>query len=168
MPILPWLSDSDEALDSLFASLAAAGATGVTAGALYLKPGTREWFMQWIAARHPELVGRYRRLYGTGSYASKEYRTWLAGRVRYFKARHGFSGSHGFSHRDVDDHQADDPRGEEAAYPEGSIPPDRTGHDRTGQRGAEQQRTGQQRTGQQRTGQHGHHSVGRTSQPTLF
>src|SRR6478609_6862115 len=34
MPILPWLSDSDEALDSLFGSLAAAGATGVTAGAL--------------------------------------------------------------------------------------------------------------------------------------
>ncbi len=28
MPILPWLSDSDEALDALFASLAAAGATG--------------------------------------------------------------------------------------------------------------------------------------------
>ena len=90
----------------------------MTAGALYLKPGTREWFMQWLAARHPELAGRYRRLYGTGSYASKEYRTWLAGRVRYFKARHGFAGSHGFSHRDVDD-----PRGEEAAYPEGSLPP---------------------------------------------
>ena len=29
------------------------GATGVTAGALYLKPGTREWFMQWIAPRTP-------------------------------------------------------------------------------------------------------------------
>ena len=119
MPILPWLSDSDEALDSLFASLATAGATGVTAGALYLKPGTREWFMQWIAKNHPELAGRYRRLYGTGSYASKEYRTWLAAKVRYFKQRHGFSSGHGFSHRDLED----DPRGEEAQYPAGSIPP---------------------------------------------
>lgn len=117
MPILPWLSDSDEALDSLFASLASVGATGVTAGALYLKPGTREWFMKWIAANHPGLAGRYRRLYGTGSYASKEYRTWLAGKVRYFKAKHGFSHSSGFSHRDLDD-----PRGEEAEYPAGSIP----------------------------------------------
>src|SRR6476620_5617002 len=125
MPILPWLSDSDEALDSLFASLAAAGATGVTAGALYLKPGTREWFMKWIAANHPELAGRYRRLYGTGSYASKEYRTWLAGKVRYFKARYGFTHSSGFSHRDLDD-----PRAEEAAYPAGSIPVDGAG--RTG------------------------------------
>lgn len=120
MPILPWLSDSDEALDSLFASLAAAGATGVTAGALYLKPGTREWFMQWIARHHPELAGKYRRLYGTGSYASKEYRTWLAGKVRYFKQRHGFSGGHGFSHRDLED----DPRGDEAQYPAGSMAPD--------------------------------------------
>ncbi|HKS02138.1 MAG TPA: radical SAM protein, partial [Arthrobacter sp.] len=137
-------------LDSLFASLAEAGATGVTAGALYLKPGTREWFMQWIAARHPELVGRYRRLYGAGSYASKEYRTWLAGRVRFFKARHGLAGSHGFSHRDVDIHQADsprpdDPRGEEAAYPVGSLP----------QHGSPRQGTGQ-------------HGGVRTSQPTLF
>ena len=123
MPILPWLSDSDEALDSLFGSLASAGATGVTAGALYLKPGTREWFMQWIAKEHPQLVGKYRRLYGGGSYASKEYRAWLAGRVRYFKARHGFSGSHGFSHRDLNGNPtADDPREEEAQYPAGSMP----------------------------------------------
>jgi DNA repair photolyase len=118
MPILPWLSDSDEALDSLFGSLAAAGATGVTAGALYLKPGTREWFMQWMAAHHPELAGKYRRLYGSGSYASKEYRQWLAGRIRHFKALHGFSGSQGFSHRDLEQ----DPRDEEAQYPAGSMP----------------------------------------------
>lgn len=119
MPILPWLSDSDEALDSLFSSLAAAGATGVTAGALYLKPGgTREWFMKWIAAHHPELAGRYRQLYGSGSYAAKEYRSWLAGKVRYFKARHGFTNSSGFSHRDLED----DPRSEEAEYPAGIIP----------------------------------------------
>ena len=118
MPILPWLSDSDEALDSLFGSLVAAGATGVTAGALYLKPGTREWFMQWIAREHPQLAGKYRRLYGSGSYASKEYRAWLSGRIRYFKSRHGFLGSSGFSHRDLDD----DPREEEAQYPAGSIP----------------------------------------------
>ncbi len=128
MPILPWLSDSDEALDSLFGSLAAAGATGVTAGALYLKPGTREWFMQWIAREHPQLAGKYRRLYGGGSYASKEYRTWLSGRIRYFTSRHGLAGSQGFSHRDVDGRPAagepasGDPRDEEAQYPAGSIP----------------------------------------------
>ncbi|WP_420180691.1 Rv2578c family radical SAM protein [Paenarthrobacter sp. TA1.8] len=101
MPILPWLTDSDEALDSLFAELTKAGATGVTAGALYLKPGTREWYMKWLATQHPELVGKYRRLYGQGSYASKEYRVWLTGRITYFKAKYGFTGTSGFSHRNA-------------------------------------------------------------------
>ena len=118
MPILPWLSDSDDALDSLFGALAAAGATGVTAGALYLKPGTREWFMQWIAREHPQLAGKYRRLYGSGSYASKEYRAWLAGRIRYFKDRHGFSGRTA----SATGTSTDDAREEEAQYPAGSIP----------------------------------------------
>lgn len=151
MPILPWLSDSDEALDALFGSLAAAGATGVTAGALYLKPGTREWFMQWIAKHHPELADRYRQLYSTGSYASKEYRTWLAGKVRYFKARHGFSGGHGFSHRDLED----DPRAEEAQYPAGSIPAARTNGSSAVGPDAEQTATGCAAAGAPR-------------QPTLF
>lgn len=132
MPILPWLSDSDEALDHLFSSLAQAGATGVTAGALYLKPGTREWFMKWIAAHHPELAGKYGRLYASGSYASKEYRSWLAGRVKYFKKLHGFSDASGFSHRDMEagtNQDASvaskgtlDARDEEAQYPAGLIP----------------------------------------------
>lgn len=132
MPILPWLSDSDEALDHLFSSLAQAGATGVTAGALYLKPGTREWFMKWIAAYHPELAGKYGRLYASGSYASKEYRTWLAGRVKYFKKLHGFTDTSGFSHRDIEAGATQDagaqpagaldPRDEEAQYPAGIIP----------------------------------------------
>lgn len=113
MPILPWLTDSDDALSSLFSSLSAAGATGVTAGALYLRPGTREWFMAWLAREHPALVGRYRRLYGTGSYASTEYRQWLAGRVRFFKRRYGFAGTDGFLH---------DARVEEAQYPDGAMP----------------------------------------------
>ena len=127
MPILPWLTDSDEALNHLFSSLAEAGATGVTAGALYLKPGTREWFMRWIAARHPELAGQYRRLYGAGSYATQEYRVWLAGRVRYFKDRYGFSDSSGFSHRSPRQATTSpespfrDPREEEAQYPAGLL-----------------------------------------------
>ena len=112
MPILPWLTDSDESLDSLFAALAHAGATGVSAGALYLRPGTREWFMSWLAREHPSLVGRYQRLYGSGAYASKEYRQWLSGRVNEAKARHGFT-AEGFIH---------DARQEEGQYPAGSMP----------------------------------------------
>ncbi|WP_104091341.1 Rv2578c family radical SAM protein [Arthrobacter sp. GMC3] len=119
MPILPWLSDSQESLDSLFAALARAGATGVSAGALYLRPGTREWFMQWLAREHPALVGRYQRLYGAGAYASKEYRQWLAAQIHEAKVRNGFAGTDGFIH---------DPRQEEANYPNGSLPQNSAGH----------------------------------------
>ncbi|GAB3538840.1 Rv2578c family radical SAM protein [Arthrobacter tecti] len=89
MPILPWLTDSDEALDELFGALASAGATGVSTGALHLRPGAREWYMEWLAKTHPTLVGRYSRLYRGGSYASAEYRGWLTERVRMHRRRHG-------------------------------------------------------------------------------
>lgn len=117
MPILPWLTDSEEALDSLFSSLAAAGATGVSAGAVYLRSGTRDWFMSWLAKNYPQLVPKYRGLFGSGSYAPKEYRRWLAQRVHTAKARHGFAGTQANLHRTVLD-----PRVEEAQYPEGSMP----------------------------------------------
>ncbi|MFD1211600.1 Rv2578c family radical SAM protein [Arthrobacter sp. GCM10027362] len=92
MPVLPWLTDGDEHLDALFGRLRAAGATSVTAGALHLRPGSREWFLQWLDRDYPQLTGRYRQLYGGGTYASKEYRQWLAGRVARLRARHGFDG----------------------------------------------------------------------------
>ncbi|WP_035781942.1 Rv2578c family radical SAM protein [Arthrobacter sp. H14] len=113
MPILPWLTDSDEALDSLLSQLAAAGATGVTAGPLHLRPGAREWFMEWLAKEHPQLVGRYRRLYSGGTYASKDYRRWLASRVGYFKKRHGFDGGARFIRSSQEG---------EASNPEGTAP----------------------------------------------
>lgn len=89
MPILPYLTDGDDALDHLYRCLAEAGATGVTAGALHLRPGAREWYFQWLERNHPSLVGPYRRLYGRGAYASDEYRAWLADRATAAAARHG-------------------------------------------------------------------------------
>ncbi len=96
MPILPWLTDGDESLDRLFGALVAAGATGVSAGPLHLRPGSREWFMQWLARHYPLLVPKYEQLYSGGSYASKEYRDWLSGRIKIFRAKHGLSAGAGF------------------------------------------------------------------------
>lgn len=115
MPILPWLTDSDEALESLFSRLADAGATGVTAGALHLRPGAREWFLQWLAEDHPQLVGRYRRLYAGGTYASAEYRQWLATRISELKARHGFGSGARFLRHST---------GAQSRYPDGSLAPE--------------------------------------------
>ncbi|MET9002906.1 intein-containing Rv2578c family radical SAM protein [Amycolatopsis sp. NPDC004169] len=98
-PVLPWLTDSEEALDALFARLAEVGATSVTAFALHLRPGAREWFGRWLAGTHPELVPRYRQLYSRGSYVRKEYREGLAARVGPLLRRHGLDRQTGFAAR---------------------------------------------------------------------
>ncbi|WP_159621616.1 Rv2578c family radical SAM protein [Ruania rhizosphaerae] len=90
MPILPWLTDSEQHLDELFGAIREAGGAWVTAGPLHLRPGAREWFMAWLAREYPALVPKYRALFGRGSYTTNEYRDWLAGRVRTLRRRHGF------------------------------------------------------------------------------
>jgi DNA repair photolyase len=92
-PVLPLLTDSTEALDRLLGRIAAAGARGATVLALHLRPGTRDWFMGWLAATHPALVEPYRRLYRRGSYVDPRYREALAGRVGPLLRRHGLAGA---------------------------------------------------------------------------
>ena len=92
-PVLPLLTDSAEALDALLARIAAAGATGATVLALHLRPGTREWFLAWLAREHPELVEPYARLYRRGAYVDPEYRRALAARVAPLLRRHRLRGS---------------------------------------------------------------------------
>jgi DNA repair photolyase len=89
-PVLPGLTDSAEQLDELLAAVADAGATSATVLALHLRPGAREWYAQWLAREYPQLVPRYRELYGKGSYAGGRYRRLLAARVGPLLRRHGF------------------------------------------------------------------------------
>jgi DNA repair photolyase len=89
-PVLPWLTDTADALEPLLAALAEAGATGATVLALHLRPGAREWYFDWLARHRPGLVGRYRRLYGRGSYVDAEYRQELHERVQPLLRRYGF------------------------------------------------------------------------------
>ncbi|SFJ69309.1 DNA repair photolyase [Amycolatopsis sacchari] len=99
-PVLPGLTDSTEQLDALLAEVAEAGATSATVLALHLRPGAREWYAQWLAREHPELVDGYRKIYGRGSYAAAGYRRVLAARVGPLLRRHGFARDRGeASHR---------------------------------------------------------------------
>ena len=91
MPILPYLTDTRAHLDAALELVAASGASAVMHTALHLRPGTREWFMQWLAAEHPELVDRYRQMYRFSSYAPKEYRKWLADKFRPLARKHGLA-----------------------------------------------------------------------------
>jgi len=112
-PVLPWLTDSTEQLDEAIGQIAAAGATGVTVIALHLRPGAREWFFGWLEREHPELVPGYRRLYGRGSNASKDYRRWLGDRVAPLIRQHGLNRPH--AGRGV-------PGDDDSSFPAGSLP----------------------------------------------
>ncbi len=102
MPILPHLTDSIAALDHALTRIAEAGATRVVFGALHLRPGAKQWFLEWIAREHPHLVSSYLGLYpGASTTAPKAYRSWLAKRVRPLLRVHGLDG------HDEDEH----PRG---------------------------------------------------------
>jgi DNA repair photolyase len=92
-PVLPLLTDSAEALDALLARVAAAGATGASVLALHLRPGTREWFLDWLAREYPKLVEPYARLYRRGAYVDAEYRRALGRRVAPLLRRHGLTGA---------------------------------------------------------------------------
>ncbi|SDR18500.1 Rv2578c family radical SAM protein [Thermostaphylospora chromogena] len=88
-PILPYLTDSPQALEATVRRLAEAGASSVTPDVLHLRPGAREWFASWLAREHPRLVPRYRELYGRGAYAPKAYQRRITERVRELAERYG-------------------------------------------------------------------------------
>lgn len=67
-PILPGLSDRPELLTEVIREARDAGATHVWANVLYLRPGTREHFMENLARDWPEMVPTYERLYATRAY----------------------------------------------------------------------------------------------------
>ncbi len=67
-PILPGLTDTPEGIEAVVKAARAAGATGLWAGMLHLKDGTREHFMSVLAKHWPELVPRYERAYRDRAY----------------------------------------------------------------------------------------------------
>lgn len=81
-PVLPFISDGDEALAGTVRAIAAAGATHITPIVLHLrKGGSREWYVRWLNERHPDLVPRYRELYGDRAYPPKSYQSEIAEKV---------------------------------------------------------------------------------------
>ncbi len=89
MPILPYLTDSRAHLDEALRQAREAGATSVLYTALHLKPGVKEWYYLWLEREHPDLLPVYRRMYGGGAHAPKEYRRWLAAKIKPLIRAHG-------------------------------------------------------------------------------
>jgi len=88
-PILPGISDAPEQLERVVRAAREAGATSIWANLLYLKPGTREHFLDAIARDWPEELDRYEQLYSGRAYLSKAQIEPVRQLVAELRRRHG-------------------------------------------------------------------------------
>src|SRR5215472_1270787 len=88
-PVVPFLSDSPAQLENTVRQIAQAGAASVTPIVLHLRTGAREWFFRWLGEAHPELVHRYRALYGRGAYTPAAYQKQVTEQIRELAKRYG-------------------------------------------------------------------------------
>src|SRR5881397_265129 len=91
MPILPHLTDDESNLRSLLVAARDAGAIGAESNVLFLRPGTREIFLDFLAVDFPRLVPEYERLYRGTAYAPAEYVRQTEERVRRLADEVGLS-----------------------------------------------------------------------------
>jgi DNA repair photolyase len=87
-PVLPGLSDAPEQLAAVVRAAREAGACGIWAAPLHLRPGTREHFLDCLARDWPELVPAYERLY-RGAYLPAAEAAPVRERVRELTRAHG-------------------------------------------------------------------------------
>ncbi len=71
-PLLPGISDSSESIHAVVSAAASHRAQFLAANVLFLKPGSKEWFMPMLREAYPRLVPAYEKLYRK-TYAPREY-----------------------------------------------------------------------------------------------
>lgn len=72
-PVLPGISDAPHQLRQVVRAITAAGGTVRRIGALHLRPGVREHFLQWLRDAYPDLHADYLRRYADSDYAPERY-----------------------------------------------------------------------------------------------
>jgi DNA repair photolyase len=90
-PILPGISDRPDQLAEVVRAAREAGATHLWANVLFLRPGTREHFLEQLARDWPEELERYERLYAGRAYLKGQEAQEVRGRVAELRERHGIA-----------------------------------------------------------------------------
>ncbi|HVD12303.1 MAG TPA: radical SAM protein [Gaiellaceae bacterium] len=88
-PILPGISDKPELLEEVVREARAAGACGVWANLLFLRPGTREHFLEALSEDYPEQLAAYERLYARRAYLGSDESKPVRAQVAQLASRHG-------------------------------------------------------------------------------
>lgn len=90
MPILPFITDSAENLEGIYAGAREAGVNYVLPGLLNLKGPTKGEFFSFLNKEYPKLMERYAHFYSKDvpRQERNEYRAKLYGRIRLFKDKY--------------------------------------------------------------------------------
>jgi DNA repair photolyase len=88
-PILPGLSDDPAKMADVVRAARDAGATSVWTNVLYLRPGTREHFLDNLARDWPAILPRYERLYAGRAYVTKDVLEPVRRQVRELAREYG-------------------------------------------------------------------------------
>jgi DNA repair photolyase len=87
-PVLPGITDRPELLEEVARAARDAGATSLWCNVLFLRPGTREHFLESLAREWPELLARYERLY-VRPYLGPRLTDPVKNQVAQLRARYG-------------------------------------------------------------------------------
>jgi DNA repair photolyase len=90
-PILPGISDRPELMRQVVLAAREAGATHLWANVLFLRPGTREHFLEHLAEDWPEEAERYARLYARKAYLGKDVTGPVQAAVAELRREHNIS-----------------------------------------------------------------------------
>ena len=91
-PIVPGLTDDAESMEAVVQAAREHGASFMGDNVLYLKPGTKEWFMPFLRETYPHLLPRYEKFY-RGSYAPRRYTEEVQAVVQQLRERWGLTAS---------------------------------------------------------------------------
>lgn len=86
-PVVPGFTTQRSKLEATIKAVAEHGAAFMGANVMYLKGGTKDHFMGFLASEFPQMVESYNRLYA-GAYAPPAYVTAVRGMIDMLQERH--------------------------------------------------------------------------------
>ncbi len=90
-PVLPEITDSPAALESVVRAAANAGARFVFANSLFLKPCAAKVFFPFLQEHFPHLVPLYEKRYSNRAFLPAAYNRRIAELVAKYRAKHGMA-----------------------------------------------------------------------------
>jgi DNA repair photolyase len=113
-PVVPGFTTQPSKLEATIKAIADHGAAFMGANIMYLKGGTKDHFMGFLAKEFPQMVTSYNRLYA-GAYASNEYAKAVRGMIDTLQQRYEVRGRRPRNEESVPGQRPDEMNEEKAA-----------------------------------------------------